>query len=102
MSIDRCPVCRGIIPGYGLDSEVCRCGSAWMSERERDHLVVQMLTPASRLVEGVHGRDKAVCHVVLSSLSVVELQALAVTLAQLVPVGDVAVETLASLYRAAS
>ena len=83
------------MPGDGPDSAICRCGSTWLSESDREDLLVQMLMPASRLVTGVHAFDPVACHRVLSGLSVLELRALAVVLAQLVRLGDVSPQQLA-------
>ncbi|MEU6725555.1 hypothetical protein ABZ917_17755 [Nonomuraea wenchangensis] len=50
-----------------------------------DDLAEQMLAPATRLVVAVHDGDAATSHDVLARLGVLELRALAVTLAALVP-----------------
>jgi hypothetical protein len=62
---------------------------------ELEELPMAMLLPASRLVEAVHAYDIAASHEVLEPLNVMQLRALAVDLAALVPVGDVAAEALA-------
>jgi len=50
-----------------------------------DDLAEQMLAPATRLVVAVHDGDVATSHDVLGRLGVIELRALAVALAALVP-----------------
>lgn len=67
-----------------------------------DVLALEMLTPASLLVEAVHTGDEATSHAVLLPLDHIRLRALAVTLAALVPRGDVAVEVMATWNRRAS
>lgn len=94
-----CPRCGGGLPFDVEESAVCRCGSQWapalLSPSEVNDLPMAMLMPAARLVEAVHAEDSKVTHELLGRLSVMELRALAVDLAALVPVGDVAVEALA-------
>lgn len=50
-----------------------------------DDMAERMFAPAVRLVEAVHDYDRATAHDLLSGLGVVELRALAVDLASLVP-----------------
>ncbi|GAA2990459.1 hypothetical protein GCM10017559_08100 [Streptosporangium longisporum] len=50
-----------------------------------DDLAQQMFWPATKLVAAVHDHDTRTSHTVLSTLDTVELRALAVVLASLVP-----------------
>lgn len=50
-----------------------------------DDLTQRMFAPAVRLVEAVHDYDRAATHSLLAGLDVMELRALAVNLASLVP-----------------
>lgn len=56
-----------------------------MNGTDLDVLADRMLGPATRLVTAVHRVDKAETHLVLGSLSVLELRTVAVVLASLVP-----------------
>lgn len=59
-----------------------------------DDLAQQMLWPATKLVAAVHDNDTRTSHAVLTRLDTVELRALAVVLASLVP-DDVTLTALA-------
>lgn len=56
-----------------------------MNLTDLDGLAERMLGPATKLVISVHRANAAETHLVLGSLSVLELRALAVVLANLVP-----------------
>lgn len=63
-----------------------------------DDMAERMFAPAVRLVEAVHDYDRATAHDVLAGLGVIELRALAVDLASLVP-DDEALTTLLAWSR---
>ncbi|TMR11049.1 hypothetical protein ETD86_37015 [Nonomuraea turkmeniaca] len=57
-----------------------------------DDLAERMILPAARLVPAVQDLDESETQAILSSLSLLELRALAVVLASLVPADDPAME----------
>lgn len=63
-----------------------------------DDMAERMFAPAVRLVEAVHDYDRATAHHLLAGLGVIELRALAVDLASLVP-DDEALTTLLAWTR---
>jgi hypothetical protein len=63
-----------------------------------DEVAGRMFAPAARLVTAVHDYDRATAHDVLAGLDVIELRALAVNLASLVP-DDEALATLLAWSR---
>ncbi|MER7131219.1 hypothetical protein [Streptosporangium saharense] len=71
-----------------------------MSTTDLDALAERMLWPATRLIAAVHDRDDRASHDVLAGLGTVELRALCVVLAALVP-DDQALTTLADWTRGA-
>ena len=63
-----------------------------------DEVAERMFAPAVRLVSAVHDYDRVTAHEVLAGLGVIELRALAVNLASLVP-DDEALGTLLTWSR---
>lgn len=63
-----------------------------------DDLAERMFAPAVRLVEAVHDYDRATAHSLLAELDGMELRALAIDLASLVP-DDQALEVLLAWTR---
>ncbi|MER7126662.1 hypothetical protein [Micrococcus luteus] len=71
-----------------------------MTPADLDALAERMLWPATKLVAAVRDGDDRTCHDMLSHLGPVELRALAVVLAALVP-DDAALTALADWTRSA-
>lgn len=57
-----------------------------------DELAEQMILPAARLVPAVQDGDALKAHLILGAMTVLELRALAVVLASMVPADDPAME----------
>jgi hypothetical protein len=64
----------------------------------REALIEAMVLPASRLALAVRSENAQECHRLLSPLDVVELQAMCVVLASMIPVDDVAPELMALVF----
>lgn len=73
-----------------------------MTTVDLDALVDAMFLPAARLVLAVRSRNEHQAHILLAPLDRVELQALAIAMAELFPVDDVAPQLLAMIADSAS